>query len=133
MPPVPGPRLYLQQVDGGSLRRAKGGLELELTGVSPRVSTFTDRLRGGAGTERLGAFLGGWAKAGFAADPPQAALVLDHAPGSRDVSMLTLGRPHYDRRDHTLSFRVQALRGKATAVLAAFAGRGDPIRAGDFG
>jgi hypothetical protein len=130
---VAGPRLYVQSVDGGSLRHVKGGFELELTGVSPRVSTFTDRLRGGAGTERLGTFIGGWAKAGFAADPPEAALVLDHAPSSRDIAMLTLGHPRYDRRAHTLSFRVHPLRGKATEILAAFAEGGDPVRAGDFG
>jgi len=132
-PSVAGSRLYLQRVDGGSLRHVEGGFELELTSVSPRLSTFTDRLRHGAGTERIGTFVSRWAKAGFAADPPEAALVLDHAPSSRDVAMLTLSHPRYDRRAHTLSFLVQPLREKATDLLAAFAERGDPVRAGDFG
>jgi hypothetical protein len=126
--------LYVQQTDGGNLRHlAGGGFRLELTGVSPRVSTFTDRPRRRAGSRSLRQFVAGWGKAGFAADPPNAALVLDGAPRSRDVAMLTLSRPRYDRRRHTLSYRVKPLREKDTDTLAGFAKRGDPVRAGDFG
>jgi hypothetical protein len=127
-----GSLLYVQQMEGGTLRHVKAGLELELTGVSPRVSTFTDRPRRRAGSQPLRTFIGGWANAGFAADPPNAALVLNHAPSSRDVAMLTLSRPRYDRRDQTLTFRVKPLREK-DPTLAGFAKRADPLQTGDFG
>lgn len=128
-----GSLLYVQQTEGGSLQHLKaGGFELELTGVSPRVSTFTDRPRRGAGSQPLRSFVRGWSKAGFAADPPNAALVLDHAPGSRDVAMLTLSHPRYDRRHHTLTYLVKPLHEEDSA-LADFTKRADPVRAGDFG
>jgi hypothetical protein len=128
-----GSLLYVQQMRGGSLRHVKGGgLELELTGVSPRVSTFTDRPERRAGTQRLRTFIGGWANSGFAADPPNAALVLDRAPSSRDVAMLTLSDPRYDRRNQTLTYRVDPLHAK-DSTLASFTKRADPIHPGTFG
>jgi hypothetical protein len=135
-PAGPASFLYVQQTDGGKLRHlAGGGFELELTGVSPRVSTFTDRPRRRAGSRRLRDFVGDWGKAGFAADPPNAALVLDDAPRSRDVAMLTLSNPRYDRRHHTLTYMVDPLREKGTGAgtLAGFAKRADRVRAGSFG
>ena len=118
---------------GGSLRHLdSGGFVLRLTGVSPRLSTFTDRPRRRAGNKGLRNFVGNWSKAGFAADPPSAALVLNHAPRSRDVAMLTLSHPRYNRRHETLTFRVKPLQGKGADVLAAFAKRADPVRAGAF-
>jgi hypothetical protein len=128
-----GSLLYVQQTEGGSLRHLRaGGFELQLTGVSPRVSTFTDRPRRSAGSQPLRSFVSGWSKAGFAADPPNAALVLDRAPDSRDVAMLTLSRPRYDRRHHTLTYLVRPLHEEDSA-LAAFTKRADPVRAGNFG
>lgn len=129
-----GSLLYVQQTQGGSLRQlGSGSFELQLTGISPRVSTFTDRPRRRAGSQRLRDFVSGWGKAGFAADPPNAALVLDHGPRSRDVALVTLSRPRYDRRHKTLTYRVKPLRGKGSGTLAAFAKRADPVRAGGFG
>jgi hypothetical protein len=130
----PASLLYVQQTEGGSLRHlASGGFALKLTGVSPRVSTFTDRPARRAGSRGLGSFIAGWDKAGFAADPPNAALVLDRAPSSRDVAMLTLSHPRYDRRHHTLVYRVEPLHATDAGSLAGFVKRADPVRAGDFG
>lgn len=133
----PGSLLYVQQTEAGSLRQLdSGGFVLQLTGVSPRVSTFTDRPRRRAGSKGLSSFIRGWSKAGFAADPPNAALVLDRAPRSRDVAMLTLSHPRYNRRQQTLTYRVKPLRGKGAGALAALAAllkRADPVRAGAFG
>ena len=129
-----GSLLYVQQMEGGSLRHLdSGGFALRLTGVSPRLSTFTDRPRRRAGSQGLRKFLSGWGKAGFAADPPNAALVLDRAARSRDVAMLTLSHPRYNRRHQTLTYRVKPLHGKGAGALAAFAKRGDRVRAGNFG
>lgn len=130
----PGSLLYVQQTEGGSLRQLdSGGFVLRLTGVSPRISTFTDRPRRQAASKTLRSFVSGWGKAGFAADPPNAALVLDRAPRSRDVAMLTLSHPRYNRRQQTLTYRVKPLRGKDTGALAALVKRADPVRAGGFG
>lgn len=130
----PGSLLFVQQTQGGSLRQlGSGNFKLELTGVSPRVSTFTDRPRRHAGSQRLRDFVSGWSKAGFAADPPNAALVLDHGPRSRDLALVTLSHPRYDRRQKTLTYRIRPLHGKDLGALAAFAKRADPVRAGNFG
>jgi hypothetical protein len=76
-----GSLLYLQETAGGSIQRlGAGAYRLRLTGVSPRVTTFTDRPRRRAGRQGLEGFVGSWKANGFAADPPNAALVLDHAP-----------------------------------------------------
>jgi|GEM_PF-1221681 len=128
-----GSPLYVQETAGGSIQRlGDGAYRLRLTGVSPRVTTFTDRPRRRAGIQGLEGFLGSWGANGFAADPPNAALVLDHAPASRDVALLTLSHPHYDRARQTLTYRATPLRGHDTA-LGSFARRADPVRAGELG
>jgi hypothetical protein len=128
-----GSLLYVQETAGGSIERlGAGAYRLRLTGVSPRVTTFTDRPRRRAGSQGLEGFVGSWKANGFAADPPNAALVLDHAPASHDVALLTLSHPRYDRARQTLTYRAKPLRGRDTA-LASFARRADPLKAGDLG
>lgn len=128
-----GSLLYVQEGAGGSIERlGAGAYRLRLTGVSPRVTTFTDRPRRRAGRQGLKGFVGGWKANGFAADPPNAALVLDHAPASHDVALLTLSHPRYDRARRTLTYRATPLHGRDTA-LASFARRADPLRAADLG
>ncbi|HEX3238603.1 MAG TPA: hypothetical protein VHR18_00525 [Solirubrobacterales bacterium] len=131
--PAKGSLLYVQETAGGSIEPlGAGAYRLRLTGVSPRVTTFTDRPRRRAGRQGLKGFVGSWKANGFAADPPNAALVLDHAPASHDVALLTLSHPRYDRARQTLTYRVTPLHGDDTA-LASFARRADPVRAGDLG
>lgn len=128
-----GPLLYVQQTSGGSiLRVGPGAYRLRLTGVSPRVTTFTDRPRRRAGSQGIEGFVHKWEANGFGADPPNAALVSDHAPASRDVALLTLSHPRYDRATQTLTYRVAPLHGRDPA-LASFAGRADPLSAGELG
>jgi len=128
-----GSLLYVQETAGGSIQRlGDGAYRLRLTGISPRVTTFTDRPRRRAGSQGLEGFVGSWGANGFAADPPNAALVLDHAPAAHDVALLTLSHPHYNRARQTLTYRATPLHGRDTA-LASFARRADPVRAGDLG
>lgn len=128
-----GPLLYVQQTSGGSIVRVgPGAYRLRLTGVSPRVTTFTDRPRRRAGSQGIEGFVHKWGANGFGADPPNAALVSDHAPASRDVALLTLAHPRYDRATQTLTYRVAPLHGRDPA-LASFAGRADPLSAGELG
>lgn len=131
--PAKGPLLFVQETAGGSIERlGHGAYRLRLTGVSPRVTTFTDRPRRRAGSQGLPSFVGTWGANGFAADPPNAALVLDHAPASHDIALLTLSHPHYDRARRTLTYRATPLHGDDGA-LASFARRADPVRAGELG
>jgi hypothetical protein len=128
-----GSLLYVQETAGGSIQRlGHGAYRLRLTGISPRVSTFTDRPRRRAGSQGLEGFVRSWGANGFAADPPNAALVLDHAPASHDVALLTLSHPHYDRARQTLTYRATPLHGRDSA-LSSFARRADPLRAGGLG
>lgn len=128
-----GPLLYVHETTGSSIQRLGGGAyRLRLTGVSPRVTTFTDRPRRRTGSQGLKGFIGSWGANGFAADPPDAALVLNDAPASHDVALLILSHPRYDRARQTLTYRATPLRGRATA-LASFARRADPVRAGELG
>jgi hypothetical protein len=131
--PSPGSLLYVQETAGGSIQRlGVGSYRLRLTGVSPRVTTFTDRPRRRAGRQSLEGFIGSWKANGFAADPPNAALVLDHAPASHDIALLTLSHPRYNRARQTLSYRATLLHGRDNA-LASFARGADPVRAGNLG
>jgi len=128
-----GSLLYVQETAGSSIQRlGDGAYRLRLTGISPRVTTFTDRPRRRAGSQGLKGFVGSWGANGFAADPPNAALVLDHAPAAHDVALLTLSHPHYNRARQTLTYRATPLHGRDTA-LASFARRADPVSAGDLG
>ena len=54
------------------------------------VVAFTDRPARRVGNESLASFVARWPRRGFAADPPNAALVIDDAPANRDVIVLEL-------------------------------------------
>ena len=51
---------------------------------------------------------------------------------ARDVALLTLSHPHYDRARQTLTYRATPLRGRDPA-LASFGRRADPVTAGRLG
>lgn len=129
-----GSLLFVQQTRGGELDRVGPGVyRLTFRGVSPTVSTFTDRPRRRAGEQGLARFVRNWADNGFAADPPNAALVLRDAPNSRDVAMLTLSHPRYDRRKGVLAYTAKPLHGDAATSLRGFSRRGDRLRPLSFG
>lgn len=126
--------LFVQETDRGSIVKVgPGAFRLTLDGVSPSVSTFTDRPHRRAGVEGLSGFVHGWSADGFGADPPNAALVVHRAPRSRDVALLTLAHPRYDRRRETLTYRATPLHGTGARSLAALAKRADPVRTRRFG
>lgn len=129
-----GSLLFVQQTKGGELDRIRTGVyRLVFRDVSPTVATFTDRPRRRAGEQGLTRFVKSWAANGFAADPPNAALVLRGAPSSRDVAMLTLSHPRYDRVARTLTYTAKPLRDPGATSLAGFTRRGDRLRSLSFG
>jgi hypothetical protein len=124
--------LYVGRADGGRLTSAgKGRFRLELRVGATPLSTFTDRPGRSAGSERVRAFVARWAARGFAADPPNAALVVDGARTGADVAMLTLSQPRLSRG--VLRFTARPLRTTDGGALETLRRRGDTVRAGRFG
>ena len=67
--------------------QSQGGFSLVLNAPSRSVTGFSDRPQRLLGRRTLGSFVSGWGRLGFAADPPNAALVVDGAPSSDDVNV----------------------------------------------
>ena len=123
--------LFVLPGGSGTLKRERGRLRLVLSDAGP-VSSFTDRPERRADSMSLRRFVRRWRALGFVADPPNAALVLDAAPRSRDVVVLELGRPRLGRRGR-VSMPVRLVPGRRPAALRRFlarADRGVPARFG---
>jgi len=126
--------LFVQQTDGGTLHRTGAGTyRLTLRGVAPSLTTFTDRPARAAGSESARRFVTRWPGRGFAADPPNAALVMDGAARDRDVVVLTLSHPAYHPRTRTFTYAAHPLRGTPGRALKGFAKRRDSVRELRFG
>lgn len=125
--------LFVQQAGGGTLKKAGSSYRLTLRGVAPSVASFTDRPGRTAGSERASTFVSRWRGRGFAADAPNAALVIDGAPRGRDLAVMSLSRPRYSARTRTFTYTAKPLKGKAGGALAAFESRRDPITEQRFG
>jgi hypothetical protein len=126
--------LFVQETSGGEvIRIAPGRYRVRLVGVSPGLTTFTDRPSRQAGHESVRTFVARWARRGFASDPPNAALVVHDAPASSDVTMLTLSHPRYDRARRTLTYAARPLDDAPAGELAGLNKRADRIRARRFG
>ena len=77
------------------------GKRLTLTGVQPQVTWFSDRPAREAGLLPVS----GLSEAFFARQvPPNAAVVIEGAPASRDVVVVELSKPRYDAKAHQFSF-----------------------------
>lgn len=105
--------------------------ELTLRDVAPQVVWFTDRPARHAGHLPAGALADRWAKFGFAADPPNAALTLLDAQRGVDTLVVELrSRPVYDARERTMRYVVRQLDLATGAVQAGHDSR-FPRRFGD--
>jgi hypothetical protein len=117
-----GSKLFLQQADAGTLRKAGGGFVLTLRRPAATVVAFTDRPARRADREGLRAFVRAWPRR-FRGSAPNAAVEVRDAPGHRDVMVLTLSRPRLSGR--TLTFRARRLTGRGTAGVRAFIDKAD--------
>ena len=61
------------------------------------ISAFTDRPERHTSTESLRSFVSGWKNNGFAADHPNAALVVDGAPAGHDTYTYEISKPRITR------------------------------------
>lgn len=122
---APSGTLYVQQASDATLRPVDGGWRLALAHPNARVTTFADRPARTGGSISRSRFVRQWSRS-FGGDAPNAALELADAPASRDLALLQLERPRYDRRRDELVFRVTPLRGvAASSALTALARRAD--------
>jgi hypothetical protein len=108
--------LFVQTASKGRLHRnAAGRLILSLK-ASRWTQKFTDRPQRKAGVERTSGFIGKWARRGFRADPPNAALSIDRPGG--EVMSLELKRPRVSRG--WLHYSVKRLKGSGKVRLGRF-------------
>ena len=112
-------------------RDANGAGRLVLQDPSPSVTSFTDRPERSANALALADFVADWTRYGFAAVPPNAALVVEGAVESADVAVFELTSPSY--ADGTLTFDVVPISGTGSAGIRALAERADPSLPADLG
>src|SRR4051794_25234141 len=121
-------RLFAQTGTHGSLTPVKHGgkrrYTLTLRGVTPQLVWFQDRPARHAGHMSTRAFMRSWAKYGFRADPPNAALTLLGGKDEADTVVVELTRPRYGPKQRTLRHSARPL-SRATGGLADFETDGD--------
>ena len=106
--------LFALEARGGSFTRVPGRphqYTLALRGVARGTTWFTDRPQREAGRVATRSLLGSWRRLGFAAEPPNAAVVLDDGRRARDTVALELRLRSRDTRRRTARFRVRVLPG----------------------
>lgn len=112
-------------------RDASGAGRLVLEEPSPALTSFSDRPERSANTLALADFLADWSGYGFAAVPPNAALVVEGAPEGADVAVFEIASPRL--ADGTLTFDVVPLAGTTSGGLRALTERADPTLPGALG
>lgn len=116
--------LFVATTSSGSLERAGAGrFELTLEDPGKTVTAFADRPARSTSTLTPRRFVRDWKANGFAADPPNAALVLDRAPAGRDVLVVELSRPRITRAG-AIAFRAKRLK-QPSGALAGYRKRAD--------
>jgi hypothetical protein len=113
--------LFTLSFSSGTLARApragRGRYLLTLSGLPEMGTWFSDRPARDAGRLRIRQLFAAWGPVGFAADPPNAAVVLDHGPSRRDTIAVELHLRAYDARTGTVTFLVRRL-GSVGSALA---------------
>lgn len=122
--------LFALTSSGGSLTRDASGWWITLTGTSPIVTRFSDRPQRLASTESPARFAAQWQRYGFAADPPNAALVIADGSATADIFVVELRRPRVNGT--RVTFRARPIRTASTA-LARYVPRADRMRDMAFG
>jgi hypothetical protein len=127
------PLLFLQEAQSGTLTPAKGGgFTLVLNKPNARVVAFTDRPTRQARSEPLKTFVSSWTSR-FSTSDPNAAIELSDEGKHQDVLVVTLGKPTYDARANTVTYRARALKGKGSAGIKEFVNRADKRLPRSFG
>ena len=122
-------QLFVQTATGGAIKpvAGKAGVySLTLQGVPAEVTSFTDRplrVRSGLTTAD---FVGIWNGGTFDASPPNAALVIDGAPTTRDTFVFTLTNPKYDAKSKQITYSAKIVTDAPRGRLVDLADDVDP-------
>jgi hypothetical protein len=99
--------LFAQTANQGTMKPVEGPsprFRLRLLGVNPQVVWFQDRPGRSSGQIPVLEFTRSWAGFGFVEDRPNAALTLLRAHDREDTVVLELGRPHFNKKKHTVRY-----------------------------
>jgi uncharacterized protein YjbI with pentapeptide repeats len=125
--------LYVVDAGKGTLRPAGKGYRLTLGNLARNAVWFSDRPARNSGSFPTAGIVAGWEGLGFAADPPNAALVYDDAQGAERTAILELSQPRLQAKAGKLSFRVRPVgANRAGRNLAAHARSADGLPAAAF-
>ena len=109
--------LFIQHAQSGSVSEVNATtFTLELSDVSDKTILFSDRPDRIVGSVSTTDFVGYWTMGedSFAADPPNAVLVLDDEEERQELAVIELYNPEYDSEANTLRYDITAV--NATAV-----------------
>jgi hypothetical protein len=104
--------IYMQSAMSGSFKKIKGKNQyiLQLNGVSPFMITVAERPTRKAKVRTTGGFIRDWqtnkSKDSFKKNPPNATLVIS-TNGFKDVMVLKLSNPRYDKEKNTLTYKAR--------------------------
>jgi len=114
--------LYLQSFQSGSLAKQDGEdgkYTLTLEHGLGQTVYFSDRPERKVGAASTAEFIKGFSFT--PTNPPNAALVIEPAPGDTDIAVIELTNPSYDEATHTATYDVQLLKNYEQAIGLSFA------------
>jgi hypothetical protein len=104
--------LFIQSAESGSVSQVNATTStLELRDVSDKTISFADRPNRIVASENTTNLVGNWSMGGpnsFAADPPNAVLILDDEEQREDFGVIELFNPEYDPVANTLKYDITA-------------------------
>jgi hypothetical protein len=103
--------LVIQTAQSGTLSQINAtAYTLELRNVSDKTILFSDRPARIVTSQSTSNFVGNWSQGedSFAADPPNAALVLDDEEQREELAVIELYNPEYDSAANTLKYDISA-------------------------
>ena len=110
--------LFSQSAESGTIKSAgRDRWVLTLKSVDRQTVWFQDRPGRAAGQQSTRDFVRGWSKAGFAGEPPNAALTLLDVDADADTLVVELvSRPRYDSGRDTISYTVRVVESARGAI-----------------
>jgi hypothetical protein len=116
--------LFIQGAQSGSVSEVNATtFTLELSNVSDKTILFLDRPDRIVTSVNTTDFIDNWSQGedSFAADPPNAALVLDDEEQRQELAVIELYNPEYDSGANTLKYDISTANASATTTTTATA------------
>jgi hypothetical protein len=112
--------LAIQTAQSGTLSQINAtAYTLELRNVSDKTILFSDRPVRLVTSQSTSDFVGNWSQGedSFAADPPNAALVLDDEEQRQELAVIELYNPEYDSGANTLKYDIIPENATASSLM----------------